>query len=104
MKRRRKPPTKTAPPSIGIEFGMADFDRLSAVALDLRDADLFLRLLRDVAMGEDWPLWQTETLLDAAHEKFGSALKLFDSAHAEWKRRLGQARGRRSKERRRSAR
>lgn len=91
MKRRQKKGAPLAP--TGIEFNLPDFDCLTAIHLDLRDADLFLRLCHDVSPA---PQWQAAALLDIAHQRLRSALEAFDHAHAEWNRRL-QAKRRRRK-------
>lgn len=84
------PASPAAPALRGIDFTMADFDKLSGVGIELRDADLFLRLLVDDAAVR--PSWETFALLRVAHQRLGLALKLFESAQEEWTKRLKSTR------------
>lgn len=98
MSRRQKRRAKSAPPPHGIEFGMEDFDRLTTIHLDLRDAELYLRLRYEAGAEA---AWQAESLVDTAHARLGAALKLFEEAHSDWQRRLAPKRSRRGAARRR---
>jgi hypothetical protein len=68
-----------------VELQMQDFDRLTSIHLDLRDADLFLGLLDDVAMEAPW---KTYSVTAVAREKVASALAIFERMHGELRRRL----------------